>query len=103
MSETVQRQGFFVKPSGEVEMLATDGDTECWWQDSPSLYDDLVLAGYPICADKWGAFYDWIDLSVDPNDLSSVTVYTCGEGPHEHDMGPVSGLFAAWHVRNVHA
>ena len=84
-------RGFVVAP-GAVQELAEDGAVIGRY-DEPALYDDLVLAGYPLSAARDGCV---IDLSLDPDFPSEVTVYTQGTRPHEWAMGPVSGLFLAW-------
>jgi hypothetical protein len=103
MSETTTKrwQGFLIAADGQVEELAEDGEVERYWT-STSLYGDLLLAGYPLHADpERGRWDGMIDLSVDPDDLTDVTVYTAGQSPHEHSMGAASETFLRWYAENA--
>jgi len=86
---------FMLFPDGRVEEVLDDGDTVDFDRE-PSLYDDLVKAGYPLHHDRLGgsSFDNIIDLRVVEPDR--VIVYTTGPEPREHDMGPAAGLFLAW-------
>lgn len=102
MATMTRRRNFIVTPL-HVEQLPDndEGGFATWDYDEPSLYEDLVLAGYPLTDDhNLGKYY--IDLSVEPDDLTDVTVYTTGRNHGEFSMGAASGLFLAWYARNVH-
>jgi hypothetical protein len=101
MTTMTRRRNFIVTPL-HVEQLSDnyEEDMATWDYEEPSLYEDLVLAGYPLTNDEsLGKYY--IDLSVDPDDLTDVTVYTSGPNHGEHLMGPAAGLFLAWYARHV--
>ncbi len=40
---------------------------------------------------------------MNPEDPDEVTVYTRGDGQHEHSMGTLSRLFLDWYEREVSA
>lgn len=94
MGVTVVRRAFIVLPN-RVEEINEDG--EAYWWPETSLYDDLVLAGYPITNDTTlGGYY--IDCSINP-DGTDLEVYTQNPG-QTHDMGPAAEVFIAWYRLN---
>lgn len=101
-SQTIKRwQGFIVRANGQVDELAEDGETERWWTGT-DLYEQLLLAGYPLSGDTTGERWDGIfDVSVDPDDLSEVTAYTTGQFCAEHKMGAASEVFLRWYAEHV--
>lgn len=102
MKDATRWQGFFVKPSGEIEEIDASGDNNGYWTEGPSFYETLILGGYPA-SNSDSHMSDWIDLSVDPDAPTAVTVYTEGAGAHEHAMGPASELFLHWYRQMVTA
>lgn len=99
MSETTtRRQNFIVHPTYVEQIVGEDGETIHW--DEPTLYGDLILGGYPGSDDDaLGGYY--IDLSVVLDDLSEVTVHTCGKNCDSISMGEASKLFLGWHAVNA--
>jgi hypothetical protein len=87
-------RGFMLWPDGRIEEVDPDGETYDYPAE-PSLFDDLVKAGYPLL--KHHEVGDWdgiIDLRVEG---SRVIVHTQGPPkPYEHDMGAAGELFLAW-------
>lgn len=78
--------------TGMVEELLEEGAATVAWS-APGLFDEMVLAGYPLCADVSATFDGCIDLLTDGR---SVVAQTNGEAPHEHDMTPVGDVFLSW-------
>ncbi len=91
-------QGFLVWPDGRVEEIEPDGESNMIWT-VPGLFDELVLAGYPLHRDRnMGRWDGVLDLAVDPEKLGDgVTAYTSGPEPCEHLMGPASDVFLDWY------
>ena len=86
---------FILWADGRIEEVNDEGDTYDY-PSEPSLFSDLVKAGYPLSGDTVGSG-TWdgiIDLRV--VDGTRVIVNSTGPTGGEHDMGPLSGLFLAW-------
>jgi hypothetical protein len=92
MSDAEDQQLYIVHPT-YTERVDENGDSIVF--DADSLYDDLVLAGYPLTNDSaLGGYY--VDLAVR---VDRVVVFTSCPAV-EHDMGPVGSLFLSWQVLN---
>lgn len=93
MIAVTEYRGFMLFPDGRVEEVDTDGGL---WEYAPvpGLFDELVLAGYPLHRDPVLAAWDGIiDVHVDGD---RVVAHTTGLKPWEHDMGAAAELFLAW-------
>lgn len=99
---TNTRHLFLIWPKGTVEEVLDDDGNGWEWQ-APGMYDDLVLAGYPLHRADIDRWWDGvIDLAVDPADPGSVEVYTSGKPPHEHRLtGEAAEVFLRWYRVNV--
>lgn len=101
MGRATTRRGFIVWPNGTVEEVVDDGAATVRWT-APGLYDELLLAGYPLSANRDDSRSDGVvDLSVDPADPREVIAYTTGKPPHERSMGAVSRVFLDWYDANA--
>ena len=93
-------RGFMVTPRS-VEQIDADGEMT-WSYSDDTLFDDLIAAGYPGVVDPSGFMGGiYIDLSVDPDRLDEVTVYTMSPGESEHHMRSASAMFLRWYAANV--
>ncbi len=94
--------GFLLYADGTIDMLTGEDDgTGAEIIDTftePGLYNDLVLAGYPLHSDQTARFDGTIDLAVDPANPTDVIAYS---GRDERAMGAASELFLAWYRSNV--
>lgn len=92
MTTSTELVTYIVHPAS-VELIDDAGDSI--WTDEPFLYDELVLAGYPLTNDAaLGGYY--IDIGVRGDQVIVFTAHPAVE----HDMGPVAELFLGWHIRN---
>lgn len=90
---------FMLWPDGRIEEVDEEGETYDYERES-GLFDDLVMAGYPLLGHVAGAG-TWdgiIDLRVEGN---RVIVHAKGTESGEHDMGAASELFLAWFRKNA--
>jgi hypothetical protein len=84
-------RGFMLMPDGSIEEVDADGEIYDY-PTEPDLFDDLVLAGFPLHRDDAISRWDGIiDLRVESG---RVTVH-CPAG--EQDMGPAGELFLSWY------
>jgi hypothetical protein len=90
--------GFVVWSDGRVEHIDVEGDTVGEWF-APTLYGELLTAGYPLHSDQGSTFDGVFDLRV----LASgeVQANTTGATPREHAMGEVSEVFLRWYRSEV--
>jgi hypothetical protein len=99
-STETRRQNFIVCKKWVEQIVGEDANTITY--DNPELFGKLVAAGYPTCEDQpWGVF---VDLSVDLDNLTDVTVYTNRpgvEGNGEQKMGEAASAFLDWHKVNA--
>lgn len=86
-------RSFMAFPDRRVEEVTDDGTID--HVSDPTLYDDLLTAGYPLHRDDNADQFDSI-IDVRVEDDGRVLAHTTGAAPREHDMGPASVLFLAW-------
>ncbi len=84
---------YLIWPNNVVEEVNPDGETVNEWT-TPGLFDQLVLAGYPLHKDPDGGRWDGVlDVAVTDD---GVIAYTQGPAPRVHQMGTASRLFLDW-------
>jgi hypothetical protein len=90
------KTAYYIVHPARVERVLEGGMSSIDFEE-PSLYDDLVLAGYPLNNDDaLGGYY--LDIAVRDD---RVFVFTSNPAA-EHDMGEAAGLFLGWRALNDH-
>jgi hypothetical protein len=91
-----QHDTFLIFPDGSIDSFEGDEGDEEWTYQDPTLFDTLVLAGYPIETMDFGlpSRTYAVDVSIDPVSRE-VTAYRDRGG--EVPMGRAGELFAAWY------
>jgi hypothetical protein len=82
---------FLLYHNGRVDEVLDDGGLVVWDTD-PTLFENLVHAGYPLHHDD--EIGGLISLGVE--DDKTVAAHTSGPEPREHDLGPAGELFLRW-------